>query len=452
MTKLYAGGRIRTLRRSHGLTQAQMARRVNLSTSYLNQLENDQRPLTVPVLLTLTRTFGVPAEHFSGDAETHTAAQLADALPSINPTELTDLATRHPDIAHAILTKLNPPASPHPQPYEAVQDFFYQHRNYFPDLDADAEDFAARLGDPPLRLSRLAAAIDTHLGVSVRFTGSATGPRRHLDRDAGVLTLRRDLREAQMCFELALVLALETRTTLIDAAIAELHDPQAREVARLGMAQYHAAAVTMPYTAFRDRAEELHYDIELLSRHYGGGFEATCQRLSTLQRPGREGVPLFFVRTDRAGNISKRQSSTAFHVPRGGGSCPLWIIHRAFENPGSIVRQVAVMPDGRSYLWIARTVTEPAGGFGQPQKEFAVGLGCDLHQAHRLVYSRGLDLTGQSSTPIGPGCRACSRPLCPQRAFPQSGHRVVVSFSSSAPGPYATATAADADPGAPVVR
>ena len=74
MAKLYAGGQIRTLRTARGLTQAEMARALDLSTSYLNQLENDQRPLTAPVLVQLTTVFGVDAAFFSGDAERRTAA------------------------------------------------------------------------------------------------------------------------------------------------------------------------------------------------------------------------------------------------------------------------------------------------------------------------------------------------------------------------------------------
>ena len=76
MAKLYAGGQIRTLRTARGLTQADMARALDLSTSYLNQLENDQRPLTASVLVQLTTVFGVDAAFFSGDAERRTACLL----------------------------------------------------------------------------------------------------------------------------------------------------------------------------------------------------------------------------------------------------------------------------------------------------------------------------------------------------------------------------------------
>ena len=106
----------------------------------------------------------------------------------------------------------------------------------------------------------------------------------------------------------------------------------------------------MPYTAFLEQAEDFRYDVERLATAFGTSFEATAQRLATLQRPGAQGVPFFFIRTDRAGNISKRQSATSFHFSRSGGSCPLWVVHQAFETPNRITRQVATMPDGHSYL------------------------------------------------------------------------------------------------------
>ncbi|MBB4267042.1 DUF2083 domain-containing protein [Roseospira visakhapatnamensis] len=122
---------------------------------------------------------------------------------------------------------------------------------------------------------------------------------------------------------------------------------------------------------------------------------------------------------DRAGNISKRQSATDFHFSRIGGSCPLWNVHAAFAQPGETLIQVARMPDGRTYLWVARTVARGHGGHGTPRKVFAVALGCDLRHADRLVCSDGLDLTNPAAaTPIGTGCKVCERPDCPQRAFP----------------------------------
>jgi len=148
-------------------------------------------------------------------------------------------------------------------------------------------------------------------------------------------------------------------------------------------------------------------------------------------------VPFSFVRVDRAGNMSKRQSATGFHFSRAGGTCPLWNVYEAFASPGRVQVQVASVPDGQRYLWTARTVSRSTGGWGRPGKSFAIGLGCELRHAARLVYSAGLDLTDESAaTPIGMGCKVCERLHCPQRAAPPLGHRLAVDEHTTTFIPY----------------
>ena len=152
----------------------------------------------------------------------------------------------------------------------------------------------------------------------------------------------------------------------------------------------------LPYRQFHDVAENFRYDVERLSAFYSVSYETIAHRLSTLQRPSMRGVPLSFVRVDRAGNMSKRQSATGFHFSSSGGTCPLWNVYETFANPGKIGVQIAQMPDGRNYMWVARTVERRASRYGQPGKTFAIGLGCELRHAHRLVYSEGLELRAKT--------------------------------------------------------
>jgi predicted transcriptional regulator len=209
-------------------------------------------------------------------------------------------------------------------------------------------------------------------------------------------------------------------------------------LARIGLANYFAGALLLPYSLFLRTAQALRYDIDLLGQRFGVGFETVCHRLSTLQRPSEPGVPFFFVRVDRAGNISKRQSATHFHFSRAGGTCPLWNVYEAFSQPGRVLAQLARMPDGRTYLWIARTVRSGAyRGYGFPDKVFSIGLGCDVRHAHRLVYAKGLDLTDpDAAIPIGMGCKVCERTDCPQRAFPYLGRALEVNENVSSFSPY----------------
>ncbi|MCK7637660.1 short-chain fatty acyl-CoA regulator family protein [Corynebacterium pygosceleis] len=469
MEKMYAGARIRTLRRAEGLTQTEMAKRIDLSTSYLNQLENDARPLTITALMAFVRAFNVDASYFAPDSNSRMVADLKDILTlagtsGVDDAELVEFAERHPEIARGMLrlprrhaaNSTTGHTSPHTTPdfdtpvhtvplpegstsaYEHVRDYFYARRNHIPELDDRAERFAGTLGRPGLRLTRLTSLLDGTHGVRVQFNAHDRGPRRIFDDGSRCVRLRADLTEAQQTFELALQLAFlvhgDLLTDLADAP--ELPTTESRELGRFGLAQYFAAAVVMPYSEFLETARTSDHDIDRIAAVFGTGFETTAHRLSTLQRPGSEGVPFFFVRTDRAGNISKRQSATGFHFSRTGGSCPLWVVHRAFENPGHVVRQIASMPDGRTYLWVARTVRSRTREYGEVPREFAIGLGCDLDQAHRLVYSRGLDLTPDAATPIGSGCRTCPRGHCRQRAFPATGLTLDIDERYSPDEPY----------------
>jgi predicted transcriptional regulator len=227
-------------------------------------------------------------------------------------------------------------------------------------------------------------------------------------------------------------------TSLVDQA--DFTSVEARRLGRIGLATYFAGALVLPYAPFLEAAEASRYDIDRLGRQFGVGFEAICHRLSTLQRPSARGVPFFFVRVDRAGNISKRQSATDFHFSRVGGTCPLWNVYEAFERPGHILSQIAQMPDGHSYLWITRTVSRGAGDYGAPRKVFSIGLGCELRHAGKLVYSKGLDLGDPAAaTPIGPGCKVCERPACPQRAFPPIGRTMAIDENETRFAPYTLA-------------
>ena len=203
MAKHFAGAQIRTVRTSRGLTQVEMARKLDISTSYLNQLENDQRPLTVTVLLQLSRVFGLDASVFSPDAQRRTVSELAELLPDVDGSELHDFAARYPTVAQAVLGIPSLVDAAADNPHLIIRDFFQDHENYFHDLDVAAERFAAQAPSRQLRLTRLAAAFDRDYGYTVRFNQYPSGARSIVDEDERVVRLRTGLTEAQQCFELS---------------------------------------------------------------------------------------------------------------------------------------------------------------------------------------------------------------------------------------------------------
>ncbi|MFK8849803.1 short-chain fatty acyl-CoA regulator family protein [Streptomyces sp. Ac-502] len=464
MSKIYAGARLRRLREERGFSQAALARLLAISPSYLNQMEHDSRPLTVPVLLRLTEAFGVDPGFFSERNTSRLLADLREALADelaagrVSPTDLSELASRQPAVASVLLGlgRRNlalterlaevtegrdgggaDPAAPL-SPHEEIREFFYRRQNYLHEADTAAEELAAELGIRPGEVGR---ALTTRLTArhGVRLVDTPDGPLHHYDPSARVLRLSAGLRPGQRAFRMATQLALlEAGEELSRLASEDFEEgTTAWSLARIGVANYFAAALVLPYGPFHAAAEELRYDIERLTDRFGLGYETVCHRLSTLQRPRRRGVPFSFVRVDRAGNMSKRQSATGFHFSRAGGTCPLWNVYEAFTAPSRIHVQIAAMPDGRRYLWTARTVTRHRGGWGDPGKTFAVGLGCEIRHASRLVYSDGLDLDNAgAATPIGMGCRVCERLECPQRAVPPLGRPLAIDENSSTFVPY----------------
>jgi predicted transcriptional regulator len=186
----------------------------------------------------------------------------------------------------------------------------------------------------------------------------------------------------------------------------------------VALANYFAGAVLMPYRLFLQAARQERYDIELLGHRFRTSIEQTCHRLTTLSRPGEEGVPFHLVRVDIAGNISKKFSATGIRFARFGAACSLWNVFQAFVAPGRIIVQVSEMPDGAAFFCFATTVPKGRGGYHSPHTVHAIGMGTTLEAAKELVYADGMDLQRIERVPIGVTCRLCPRMDCAQRAFP----------------------------------
>jgi XRE family transcriptional regulator, fatty acid utilization regulator len=468
--KTFVGSRVRQLRSERGFSQAALAQMLEISPSYLNQIEHDVRPLTVAVLLRITEVFGVDATFFASQDDTRLVAELREVTMDrdlgidVDPTEVAEMVGAHPALARAVvnlhrryrITTAQLAAATEERfsdgssgsgsitmPHEEVRDYFYQRQNYLHELDTAAEDLTIRMrlhhGDLARELTRrLTEVHGVHITRRIDLGDTVL---HSYDPKTKTLEISNHLSSGQQLFKMAAELAYLEFGDLIDSLVDEgkFTSDESHTLARLGLANYFAAAAVLPYRQFHDVAENFRYDVERLSSFYAVSYETIAHRLSTLQRPTMRGVPFSFVRVDRAGNMSKRQSATGFHFSASGGTCPLWNVYETFANPGKILVQIAQMPDGRNYMWVARTVERRAARYGQPGKTFAIGLGCELRHAHRLVYSEGLDLSGDpniAATPIGAGCRVCERDNCPQRAFPALGRALDLDQHRSTVSPY----------------
>jgi predicted transcriptional regulator/DNA-binding XRE family transcriptional regulator len=465
MTRALIGRTVRRLRIERRVTQQALAVRLGISASYLNLIEHDQRTLTASLLIKLGETLGVDLATLSGRSERQLEAALREAFAdpllsaeAVPEAEVAELAAAAPNAAHAVLALYRawrvaredaggialPSGRRMLLPSEEARDLFDDRGNHFPLLEAAAETIAAELGASPAEMNHAVAERlrRTH-GLTVTVQ-KLEGALRRYDAAARMLglseTLPRESRGFHMAFQVALLEARETVEAVLDNAAPS--SAEAAMLIRVGLLNYVAGALLMPYAAFLEAARTLRHDVEALAARFGVSFEQVCHRLSTLQRAGARGVPFFFVRVDPAGNVSKRFSAAGFPFARYGGSCPRWVIHTAFSQPGVLQVQVAELPDGAAYLCFARTVTRPARAWGDPKPTYVVAMGCDIAHAGAVAYADGLDLE-RAKVGIGLSCRLCDRPDCRSRAFPPLEHRLALDPGLAGAAPYRFETRRD---------
>jgi len=470
--KLFLGARMKRLRRDLGLTQTRMAEDLGVSPSYLNLLERNQRPVTAQVLLRLAEAYDLDLKSLSGDPEAGAATDLAEILSDqmfrdlgVPRHEIAEVADSAPGVSEAIvrlyrayldqrrISELGAIGRPEEGTYQPpvvtpsdwVRDFIQAQKNYFAELEEAADALSSELRSEPQDFQTAARdRLARRHGIQVRVAPVDVLPEsvRRFDHHRRRLFLSEVLTGAGRSFSLAYQLALLEYGELLDSLADRAAPPDrpTRNLLKVSLGNYLAAAVLMPYGAFYEAAERTAYDIELLRARFGVSFEQACHRLTTLARTGARGVPFFMVRVDSAGNISKRFAGSTFPFSRFGGACPRWNIHSSFRTPGRIITQIIETPDGQRYFTVARTVARVATPYAGDDAELAIGMGCELKYAERLVYSRGLDLKEPVATAIGPACRLCERPACPQRAAePISRTLMVDDFSKSiSPYPFAS--------------
>jgi predicted transcriptional regulator/DNA-binding XRE family transcriptional regulator len=493
------GAKVRALRRREGLSQTDLAAQLDISPSYLNLIEHDQRPLPAHLLVRAAQIFNVDVAAFADEGHARLAADLqeifGDALfeeHSLTTGDVRELS-ESPTAARAVIalyqayrssierTKalaaklydgrallgVNPKDLPSEEESDAMANLNYQHlpseevsdviqanTNYFPELEAASLEIASRAKFDRTNLYR--SMVD-HLrkahGTTVALTPVSRdrGAIRRFDPERRVLSLSDVLPPWSRNFQLAHQIGLLEATSTIDAIIARsgqhLTAQESVRLCRIALASYFAAALIMPYDDFLHTAEEMRYDIELLQHHYTASWEQVCHRLTTMRRSGASGVPFHFVRVDIAGNISKRFSGTGIRFARFSGSCPRWDVHAAFLTPGRVRTQLSKMPDGTAYFCVARTIRKSYGGYASGDSLMAVGIGCPVREARKLVYADGYDLENlDAAVPIGTTCRLCERLDCDQRAFPPLQYGLSVDENVRGRSFYVPAEATEREP------
>lgn len=454
---IYMGPRLKRLRRELGLTQAQVAQDLEISASYVALLERNQRPLTAELLLRLARTYRLDVTELAGEDAEDYARRLSDAfrdplfaeidLPAL---EISDVATSFPGVAEAILrlhTAYQREAlalaaqrehggdDAAGDPVGEVRRFISANRNFFPALDARAEELAAEIAQAGGDKEWLAKQ-----GVRLRLVPPEVlvDAVRRFDRHNQQLLLADSLPGPSARFQVALHIAYSALREQINTLLRResFASKTAEVLARRALAGYGAAALRMPYDRFARAAAARSYDVEALSSLFDASFEQVAHRLTTLHRPNAEGVPFFFIRVDPAGNVSKRLDGAGFPFAAHGGGCALWNLHHTFAQPAKLLTQWLELPDGQRFFTVARTVTTATGSWQKSSAVHAVALACAAEHAPKLVYAQGIEPRTADATPIGVTCRLCPRAACTARAAPPIGREIMADDQRRSQAPY----------------
>ncbi|MBG06625.1 MAG: XRE family transcriptional regulator [Rhodospirillaceae bacterium] len=471
------GSTVRRLRRNQGMTQVRLAEELGISAPYLNLIEHNQRSIPAELLVKFADLFGVELRDLLNSDDDRLLSDLMEAFGDVSFGEhdvtnidLNDIAGAHPVVARAILSlydeyrgvksdlaALSEKRSLEGEtkfvanstlPSDAVSDFIQDNSNYFPSLEDAATRVRAEAGLSADPYRELIAYVERRFeGISVAILPAAARSIRHgtirrFDPVSRTLAISELLslkaRKFQIAHQIGLMGASKEIEKLLDAG--DLIEGETRALGRVALANYFAAALLMPYEEFLSAAQNVRYDVEMLEHRFDVSFEQVCHRLTTLHKPGQQGIPFHMLRVDIAGNTSKRFSASGLQIPRHGGACPRWNVYSAFMTPGRIHTQLGQWPDGSSYFCIARSVRKRGGRYGVSESYYSIGLGCDSRYAADLVYGDGLDLDDPAkAVPVGISCRTCERMDCRQRAFPPMNHRLDIDENSRGLSAYVTA-------------
>jgi predicted transcriptional regulator/transcriptional regulator with XRE-family HTH domain len=446
MSKTFVGPQLRQLRRVRRQTQAEMAKALGISAGYVNLLENNQRSLSVRLLMALADTYQVDWRDIIRDETPNLLSELRnvvrDPMFSGNVPDLQELRAAidhaprlveqfvalygiHRTTLERIMrqgTASGPEGLLASSAETVIHDFFRDNSNHFPTLELAAETLRREEScETDDIYSVLKARLANAHGIAVRrrTAEDMTQALRLYDRDERVIHLSEALDHCNQVFQLAHVLCLVEFQDMLNGLTAASGITNKTSLARcqVELANYFAAAFLMPYQTFLQTAENTAYDIDRITARFAVSFEQACHRLTTMQRPGAQGVPFFFLRVDKAGNVTKRFNSTSFHLAEYGGSCPVWNIHMAFRTPGVILPQFVELPDGERFFTISRTADRPAVNLETQDHRLSVSLGCELQYAGRLRYAAPFNLNDQRIfSKIGINCHLCPRQACSQRA------------------------------------
>ena len=460
---LKIGPKIKAFRRQLGLQANKLAEELEISPSYLNLIESGKRKIDGDLLLKVCEKLNIQLSDLTTKSDINLENTISEILDDklfedldILGPEVKDLVGTNPKIGralvrlgdilkkkdHELINKIEKLSGKivdnrkNSFPGEVISDFLQENKNYFPKLEEFANKVFEKIQvNNRTRYIALCEYLKKEYSITVKDIIPDDGkPFSKIFNKKKKELLLSDYNTLETKkLHAASQIAQESASKEIDQYLSNFNFPseESKRLTQVALLNYCGAAILMPYKLFHSECKKLKYDLELLQNTFATSFEQVAHRVTCLQDPNLPGIPFHMLRTDIAGNISKRFSLSGIEIPRYGGACPRWNVYSAFTRPGVIQAAVSKMTNGEKYVCIARTVEKGVGRYGLSKSILSIGLGCEAKYAKQFVYTENLDISDKKTEiPIGVSCRTCDRLDCSQRAFPPLHKKFDVDINS----------------------
>lgn len=420
------GSRIRNRRLDMGLRQADLARAVGISPSYLNLIEHNRRRIGGKLLQDIARELEAdPALLAEGSAAGQLAPlrEAAVAVPdgAAELPRIEDFAARFPGWASIVTAQ-----------HERIKTLEDRVRvltdqlTHDPQIATSLHEVLSTATAIRSTASILVESDDLDADWQRRFHQNIDSDSRRLAESSRALMERLDLNgdgaeaiaspleEAEAFFERRdhNLPELETGRVTPEEIAAGVTSPLARRIVEDRVRRLARDAEALPASVLLPAALRLDCDPLALSAELGVPVGTVLRRLATLPR-GTDLPEMGLAVCDAAGVITFQRPALGFALPRLGAGCPLWPLYRAISSPGLVIRRRVSLPgragEGRDFDCTA--VAEPVGAEAPnlPPRVIATML------------VRALTTSGDgmpAPDPVGPGCRVCPRSNCAARREP----------------------------------
>ena len=460
---LKIGPKIKAFRRQLGLQANKLAEELEISPSYLNLIESGKRKIDGDLLLKVCEKLNIQLSDLTTKSDINLENTISEILDDklfedldILGPEVKDLVGTNPKIGralvrlgdilkkkdHELINKIEKLSGKivdnrkNSFPGEVISDFLQENKNYFPKLEEFANKVFEKIQvNNRTRYIALCEYLKKEYSITVKDIIPEDGKpfSKIFNKKKKELLLSDYSSLETKKLHAASQIAQEGASKEISQYLSNFNFPseESKRLTQVALLNYCGAAILMPYKLFHSECKKLKYDLELLQNTFATSFEQVAHRVTCLQDPKLPGIPFHMLRTDIAGNISKRFSLSGIEIPRYGGACPRWNVYSAFTRPGVIQAAVSKMTNGEKYVCIARTVEKGVGRYGLSKSILSIGLGCDAKYAKQFVYTENLDISDKKTEiPIGVSCRTCDRLDCSQRAFPPLHKKFDVDINS----------------------